>query len=800
MKLTGGWKFWISGLLVASVVLCTANGLIAQDKAAQEQPAAQNKPQGKTDAGDKAETKQGAKAAPARAKEGTKQAVEARLKAVEHAKPTGATGPIHEVEKTLFATRRFEQAVISPDGKRVAWVETLIGKDGAPSGNTAIYISRVEATARPKRLTVAAGAGEHEEGNVAWSPDSKRVAFLSDAVKAGQRQLYVANVSGGDGNATNATGATRATSATNATGGKNATKPTNAMGATGATGATNSTSATNSTGATSPTNGTNATGATNAMGAGAKRLTNVKGFLAAPSWSPDGKTIAVLFTENATRASGPLVAETPETGEIKDAFFEQRLAVVDVASGKLRQISPADTYVYEYDWAPDGLRFAVTAALGNGDNNWWIAELYTLEGATGLMKSIYKPHLQIANPVWSPDGEKIAFIEGLMSDAGLTGGDIFSVDAKGGETQNLTPEMKASASWIAWTPEKKIIFTEFVGGDVGLANVDPQSKKVEALWRGGEYLAAGAGGFSPTISLAKDGATMAFVRESYAAPPEVWAGRVGEWKQLTRRNEGVTREWGDAKSIEWKNGGYQVQGWLLYPKDFDASKKYPLVVNVHGGPSWASVSKWPSPHGYATALAGAGYFVLSPNPRGSYGQGEAFTRANVRDFGGGDFADILAGVDEAMRVAPIDANRLGLTGWSYGGFMTMFGVTQTNRFKAAMTGAGVANWQSYYGENLIDQWMIPFFGKSVYDDPEIYAKSSAINFIKKVKTPTLVIVGDSDGECPAPQSYEFWHGLKAMGVETQLVVYEHEGHLFAKPQHQRDVIERTLAWFDAHLK
>jgi len=699
---------------------------------AQEQPAAQDKSQGKTNATDAADAKQAA-----RAKPGTKQAVEARLKAVEHAKPADETEPIHEVEKTLFATRRFEQAAISPDGKRVAWVETLIGKDGAPSGNTAIYVLRLESKAPPKRLKAGIGPGEHEEGNVAWSPDSKRVAFLSDAMKAGQRQLYVAQVSGGDGSATNAA---------------------------------------------------------------AKKLTNVKGFLAAPSWSPDGKTIAVLFTENATRASGPLVAETPETGEIKDAFFEQRLAIVDVATGKLRQISPADTYVYEYDWAPDGLRFAVTAALGNGDNNWWVAELYTLEAATGLMKSIYKPHLQIANPAWSPDGERIAFVEGLMSDAGLTGGDIFSIDAAGGEAQNLTPEIKASPSWISWTPEKKIIFTEFVGGDVGLASVDPQNKKVEALWRGGEYLAAGAGGFSPTVSLAKDGATMAFVRESYAAPPEVWAGKVGEWKQLTQRNERVTREWGDAKSIEWKNGGYQVQGWLLYPKNLDASKKYPLVVNVHGGPSWASVAKWPSPHGYASALAGAGYFVLSPNPRGSYGQGEAFTRANVKDFGGGDFEDVLAGVDEAMRVAPIDGNRLGLTGWSYGGFMTMFGVAQTNRFKAAMAGAGIADWESYYGENLIDQWMIPFFGKSVYDDPEIYAKSSAINFIKKVKTPTLIIVGDSDGECPAPQSYEFWHGLKAMGVETQLVVYEHEGHLFAKPQHQRDVIERTLAWFDAHLK
>ena len=172
---------------------------------AQEQPGAQDTPQGKTGAGDTAEAKQ-----PARAKEGTKQAVEARLKAVEHAKPTSATESIHEVEKTLFATRRFEQAVISPDGKRVAWVEEIIGKDGAPSGNTAVYVSGVEGKARPKRLRAGVGAGDHEEGNVAWSPDSKRVAFLSDAVKAGQRQLYVAQVTGGNGSATNTTNTTGA--------------------------------------------------------------------------------------------------------------------------------------------------------------------------------------------------------------------------------------------------------------------------------------------------------------------------------------------------------------------------------------------------------------------------------------------------------------------------------------------------------------------------------------------------------------------------------------------------------------
>jgi dipeptidyl aminopeptidase/acylaminoacyl peptidase len=174
--------------------------------------------------------------------------------------------------------------------------------------------------------------------------------------------------------------------------------------------------------------------------------------------------------------------------------------------------------------------------------------------------------------------------------------------------------------------------------------------------------------------------------------------------------------------------------------------------------------------------------------------------ANVKDFGGGDLRDILAGVDEAVRSAPIDENRVGVTGWSYGGFMTMWAVTQTNRFHAAVAGAGIANWKSYYGQNSIDQWMLPYFGASVYDDPKVYAQSSPIDYIKNVKTPTLVVVGDRDGECPAPQSYEFWHALRDLGVKTEMVVYPNEGHRFHTPADQRDVLVRMIAWFNENLK
>ncbi len=537
-------------------------------------------------------------------------------------------------------------------------------------------------------------------------------------------------------------------------------------------------------------------------GAGSPRkLTNVKGFLSTPGWSPDGKTIAVLLTENATRAAGPLVAETAQTGVIQEVVTEQRLALVDAASGKLRIISPADMYVYEYDWSPDSKRFVTTAAQGNGDDNWYIAQIYTIAAVGGEMKSIYTPPIdtQMANPVWSPDGKRVAFIGGLMSDEGSTGGDIFVVSAEDGRARNITPGMKASASSLSWPASgQKIFFGEEIDGGSGLATVDVTGGKITTLYQTGDHITAT--GHVTSASLSADGNMSAGMRESLAHPPEVWVGPVGDWKPLTSRNAGLTPAWGEARSIHWTNEGFNLQGWLLYPRGFDPAKSYPMVVQVHGGPSAIARSSWPGIQSFGVALASKGFFVFMPNPRGGYGAGEAFTRANVKDFGYGDFRDIMTGVDQALKEAPIDEHRLGITGWSYGGYMTMWAVTQTNRFKAAVAGAGLANFQSYYGENQIDKWMVPFFGATVYDDPQVYAKSSPITFIKKARTPTLVLVGDSDGECPTPQSYEFWHALKTLGVETELVVYEHEGHQFASPAHQKDRIERVAAWFNQRLK
>jgi Tol biopolymer transport system component len=220
----------------------------------------------------------------------------------------GSTEAADDPLRSLFFVQQFEQVALSPDGTKVAWEETQIDQDGAETGKRAIYVAEYEKSAKPTRLTAGAGGAQLDEHGLAWAPDSQRLAFLSDAGKPGQLQLYLSSSGAGP----------------------------------------------------------------------VRKLSNVKGLLARPKWAPDGKSIAVLYTENATRDAGPLVAETPETGLIKDAFFEQRLAIVDLAGGSVRQVTPADTYIYEYDWAPDAKSIVLTAAKGNGDSNWYIAELYAV--------------------------------------------------------------------------------------------------------------------------------------------------------------------------------------------------------------------------------------------------------------------------------------------------------------------------------------------------------------------------------------------------------------------------------------
>jgi dipeptidyl aminopeptidase/acylaminoacyl peptidase len=617
----------------------------------------------------------------------------------------GETNPSRaaSVIDSMPRTKSIDQAEISPDGTRVAYII---------DGELAV----VDANGGTERRIAV--EGKLALRDVAWSRDSKQIAFVADlAGDIPVGQIFTAAVDGS---------------------------------------------------------------------APVKRA-EMKGYASTPSFSPDGSKLALLFIEGIPRIAGPLQPMIPMAGVIDDEVYEQRLSTIDLTTNALAQITPKDIYVYEYDWTPDGQSWVATAAHGSGDANWYIARLYRINSQSGDMHEIYAPKWQIAEPHISPDGKQVAFIEGLMSDEGSTGGDIFVVPAAGGTPRNLTSKIPSSPSSLVWTGPDQITFAQNVDGESGFATVRVSSAAIQPLWKGKEYLGQSA-------SFSDDGTVTAVVRQSASTPSEVWAGTIGKWKQLTTVNAEAKPAWGEMRNFHWTNGTTKVEGWLMLPKDFAPGKTYPLVVNVHGGPSAACASHWDTKMmGTESAM---GFFAFCPNPRGSYGQGEAFTRGNIKDFGGGDFRDIMAGVDAIAKQFPIDPRRIGIRGHSYGGYMTMWAETQTQRFAAAVAGAGLSDWLSYYGVNDIDEWMIPFFGASVYDDPAVYAKSDPMHFVKAVKTPTLILVGDRDGEVPMEQSVEWWHALKAMRVPVKLVVYPNEGHVFFKPEDSRDYFVRTLDWFD----
>jgi dipeptidyl aminopeptidase/acylaminoacyl peptidase len=529
-------------------------------------------------------------------------------------------------------------------------------------------------------------------------------------------------------------------------------------------------------------------------GSGLAKLLDFNGTILDLKYGPDGR-LAMLATENANKEVGATEAGAPIAGDLDEATPEQRIALLE--KNALRWVSPPDLFVYEFDWRPDGRGFVGTAAPGDGDDNWWVAKLYAFAESGGGTSVLYAPtsiEQQLAMPRVSRDGARVAFIAGIMSDFGSTGGDVYALPLDGGPAVDLTPSMHASATALAWGCDGRLHAQLLAGDDTQIVDLGRGGEPASAhlLWSGAESLDGGDAHLSPSCPTG----AMAVARESFAQAEEIAVGAPNRWRNLTHVNAGQ-RAAMQVRSVHWQSDGFDVQGWLLLPESY--SGRVPMVTMVHGGPAAAYVPRFVSP-GLVRSLLERGFAVFRPNPRGSFGQGERFTLANRRDFGHGDLRDILRGIDAAANTAPIDTDRLGIVGASYGGFMTMWAVTQTDRFKAAVAVAGISDWKSYYGENGIDGWMLPYFGASVYQDPAVYAASSAIDFIRNVKTPTFEYVGERDLECPAPQTQEFWHALKTLDVPTSIMIYPGEGHGLRDPKHIADALQRTLAWFDRYLR
>jgi dipeptidyl aminopeptidase/acylaminoacyl peptidase len=509
------------------------------------------------------------------------------------------------------------------------------------------------------------------------------------------------------------------------------------------------------------------------------------GLVSALRWSPDGKSLAFLLVEGARKQTGATQAGVPLVGEIGSTPDSQRIAYAPREGGPIRYASPLGTYVYEYDWQADGRGFVATEAQGDGDANWWVAKLaaYNLDGAARVIAA---PAMQMNRPIASPDGKQVALIGGLMSDFGSVGGDAYVVPTGGGTPRDVTPGFKGSVNSLAWKGDR-LMGTALIGDLNAIIEISPIGAAPKVLW---------SRPVGVSVSLSADGNRVAMVTQDYEHAPQMLAGPVAAPMIIAHDNDGAAPRI-RAQSITWKSDGFTVQGWLLSPLN-PTPGKHPMLVSIHGGPSAAT---GPSYFGRGTAqqYIDRGYFLFYPNPRGSYGQGEAFTRANYRDFGGGDLRDILSGIDAVEKIAPVDDRKLAITGVSYGGFMAMYAVTHTNRFAAAVAGAGVSDWISYYGQNGINTWIPPFFGAKPWDDPAIYLKLSPISTVNKARTPTFVYVGERDIECPPAQSIEFYQGMKEAGAPVSLVIYPGEGHGVRQPANAADVTRRTLALFDKYL-
>ena len=676
------------------------------------------------------------------------------------------TARIAEIMHRLRDVQRFDAVAVAPDARTVAWVVTQ--KSPAKEGKETAVPAVASAGGKPPQMLQIANADGSQVRTVRipqgaqscrysdprWSPDSRALAFLSNCnQRAGNdEQFDVYQVA--------------------------------------------------------------------AQGGAARRISHLHGLVNQLAWTASGSQLSFLYVKGDVHPVSAVSATKALVGVIGESGVEvQRLAVMPAAGGEIHQVTPASLFVYEYDWSHGGDRVAYIGAPPPGRDNWWTAKLYTqtVGGAPEVTldpSSVNGPlhGLQIALPRWSPDGSRIAFIGGLMSDQGVTGGDVYVIRSDGGQPVDATPGIAISPSWLTWTGDHTLLVSSIAGGSTRLsafalhANLAATERKLLTV-----PAALEDGTFASAVSLSAGHDVLAFVLSTFDAPPEIYSasletnsatepvGVAAPPHAITHMNEQARPMWGKTLSVHWQNEGFHVQGWLLFPPAFDPHKRYPLIVYVHGGPSAALRPAWPQDGYGPVPLAAMGYFVLMPNPRGSFGEGERFTQAVRLSMGYGDLRDILAGVDQVEARYPIDDSRLGVTGWSYGGFMSMFAPTQTHRFKAAVVGAGLADWESYYGENSIDEWMIPFFGAAVYQNPKAYAKSSAVDFIGNDRTPSLIVVGEFDGECPAPQSLEYWHALRAMGVPTRLVIYAGEGHHFEKPNDERDVLQRALRWFGKYL-
>ncbi|HTW79041.1 MAG TPA: S9 family peptidase [Terracidiphilus sp.] len=655
--------------------------------------------------------------------------------------------------------RRVEAPRISPDGTLVVYaVDTPVAAGKHRDAHIWLAATGRLGTARPFAYSASA------ENAPDWSPDGTHIAFLSDRpnplAESGSSPFHFSIAPGSDR--------------------KDVTVPPK-----------NETAAKDDSTAAKP-----------AMqlwwialnGGEAEPLTNMPGGIRSFKWSPDDKSIAFIRTDTDTPEESARKAAKNDQNLIDRDYHYDRLWIYDLSSHEARLLTTQDLNVDAIDWSPDGsLIVARVSPTPRIDDYWRVSKVVLVDTKTGAITRTIEEHSGYASPSFSHDGSYIAFSR--FTQRGIT--DEHCVEKlSDGSIIRLEDKLPGTIAHMLWAgPGGRLIVGEYVDAHTESVEVDAASFTVKPL-----------SGISVNTEedfhASLDGQTLAFLGDTPAMPTEVYIWKNGSAQAVTDTNPQVA-QWniGTQREISWKNPNDHrtIYGVLVLPPGHAPGTRYKTVVHVHGGPEEAWTvgfnGNW---YNYAILLASHGYVVLLPNPRGSDGQGPAFTESNYQDWGGGDFADIMAGVDYLIEQGIADPNRMVIGGWSFGGFMTAWTVTHTDRFKAGMVGAGVTDLFSMATTTDISPSFSQGYFGPLAADPAVYDQHSPVRYLDHCHTPVLVLHGEADVRVPISQGQEFYHGLRFMGKEAQMVTYPREPHIFTEREHQTDSLTRILAWYDAH--
>jgi dipeptidyl aminopeptidase/acylaminoacyl peptidase len=435
------------------------------------------------------------------------------------------------------------------------------------------------------------------------------------------------------------------------------------------------------------------------------------------------------------------------------------------------------------------------------ERGWYHAKVAQLDFATRATKVLHESRWQLQGPAVSPSRTRIAFLEGWSSDRGLVAGEMRILDLSTGKITSLASSEQSNISSLSWRDEESLWFAGWsrLGSIHGVVRLDGTFEHIAR-----EDAVVGPNSFLAAISPAPDNTGFAAIREAVGRPPEIVfkANLKADWSPVTSLNATIMAGYPDypqVREIRWKGkDGLALEALVLLPKDRKPGP-LPTIVDIHGGPTWSC--KHAFNPGFALHEVAAGYAVFLPNYRGNTGWGQPFSQLNVGDPGGGEWDDIVAGIDHCIAEGIADADRLGVTGASYGGYMTAWAVARTNRFKAAVMVSGISNqWSCHYSCNHD-------FGEYIVGGPlkeerfrALAIERSPLLRLDRPTTPTLIIHGELDRCTPLGQGQEFYSALLERGVPAELVVYPREGHGFQERAHRLDKARRTIAWFDRHVK